>query len=72
MDADAKSVHDGSAFKEATMAKLPFDDGKKRPGKAPPTTFDPKAEDFRNRGKNQFKQKNVPGSRPFKGGARGR
>jgi hypothetical protein len=58
--------------KEAAMAKMPFDEGKKRPGKAPPTTFDPKAEDLRNRSKKPFNQKNVPGSRPFKGGARGR
>ncbi|MFZ1992414.1 MAG: hypothetical protein WAW96_21880 [Alphaproteobacteria bacterium] len=55
------------------MAKLPIDEkGKKRPGKAPPTEFDPKANDFRSRGKNQFNQKNIPGSRPFKGGNRGR
>jgi len=54
------------------MAKLPFDESKKRPGKAPPTAFDPKAEDFKNRGKQQFNKKNIPGSRPFKGGARGR
>ena len=56
------------------MAKVPFDeDAKKRAGKAPPTKFDPKADDFRNRGnKHQFNNKAPQGGRPFKGGGRGR
>ena len=53
------------------MAKPPIDDDKKRPGKAPPTAFDPRAEDWRNKGKRGFNQ-GKPTTRPFKGGARGR
>jgi hypothetical protein len=60
-------------FKETVMAKVPLDDKKKRPGKAPPTAFDPKAEDWHNRGKQQFKdRKPSNANRPFKGGGRGR
>jgi len=50
--------------------KLPTDDGKKAPAK-PGKGFDPKAEDWQNKGRRQFANPK-PQSRPFKGGGRGR
>jgi hypothetical protein len=70
MDAARFSVHDRAQAWRALMAKKPtIEDGKKtgRPGKG----FDPRAEDWQNKGKRQFEAKKPP-SRPFKGGARGR
>jgi len=51
--------------------KPPIDTGTKRPGKAQPTGFDPKAEDWQKRGRANFVDKKRV-SRPLKTGGRGR